>query len=250
MLDLPGGDSRYARDQGGRDLGLPSPAVAAALARRLTGLPTLELLRAVIQDAFPGRIALVSSFGAEAAVTLALAAEIDPDIPVLFLDTGKHFPETLAYRETLARRLGLTDLRTIEPERADILAEDSSGDLWRRDPDRCCDLRKVRPLAQALAPFDAWITGRKRYHGAARAVLPSVEFAAGKIKINPLVDWRPAQIAAAFERLDLPRHPLQAAGYASIGCAPCTHRASCNAAPRAGRWADMEKTECGIHKAP
>ena len=249
MLDLPGRDSSCAQIPGRRDLGPPSSATAAALARRLAGLPTVELLRAVIQDAFPGRIALVSSFGAEAAVSLALAAEIDSDIPVLFLDTGKHFPETLAYREALARHLGLTDLRTLEPDRADLLAEDPGDDLWRSDPDRCCDLRKTRPLAQALAPFDAWITGRKRYHGAARAMLPLVEFAAGKIKINPLADWRPAQIAAAFERLGLPRHPLQAAGFSSIGCAPCTHRASCKAAPRAGRWADLEKTECGIHKA-
>lgn len=250
MPGLSGGDLSRAHIPGERQGGPPSQAAAAALARRLAGLPTMELLRAVIRDAFPGRVALVSSFGTESAVTLALAAEIDPDIPVLFLDTGKHFPETLAYRETLARRLGLTDLRSIEPDRTEILAEDPCGDLWRSDPDRCCEVRKVRPLVQALAPFDAWITGRKRYHGAARAALPPVEFAAGKIIISPLADWRPAQISAAFERLVLPRHPLQAAGYSSIGCAPCSHRASCEADPRAGRWAGLEKTECGIHKVP
>ncbi len=250
MLGLPGREPSGSHLRGGRGLGSPSPAVAAALVRRLAGLPTTELLRAVIRDAFPGRIALISSFGTEAAVTLALAAEIDPDIPVLFLDTGKHFPETLAYRETLARRLGLTELRTLEPEPAELLGEDPGGELWRTDPDRCCALRRVRPLAQALAPFDAWITGRKRSHGAARAALPVIEFVDGKIRINPLADWRPAQVAAAFERLVLPRHPLQTAGYTSIGCAPCTHRASCEAAPRAGRWAGLEKTECGIHKVP
>ncbi|MGH7088029.1 MAG: phosphoadenosine phosphosulfate reductase family protein, partial [Stellaceae bacterium] len=119
------------------------------------------LLRPLIEHEFPGRIALVSSFGAEAALLLDMVANIDPALPILFLDTGKHFPETIAYRDALVARLGLAGVRSLAPEQALLAAQDSGGDLWQRNPDRCCALRKVRPLAEALAPFDAWITGRK-----------------------------------------------------------------------------------------
>ena len=212
---------------------------------------TGALLRTLIRERFAGRIALVSAFGAESAVLLHLAAGIDPGLPVIFLDTGKLFPETLAYRDALAARLGLTDLRIARPDPGLLGIADPAGSLWRRDPDRCCDLRKVMPLDAALAPFDAWISGRKRFQGGDRAALEAVEFGTDwRIKINPLANWTEADIDAYFAHHDLPPHPLRAAGYRSVGCVPCTRAARAGEAPRAGRWDGSGKTECGIHNSP
>ncbi|MEA2780304.1 MAG: phosphoadenosine phosphosulfate reductase [Rhodospirillaceae bacterium] len=205
------------------------------------------LLRPFIENEFPGRIALVSSFGTEAAVLLHIVAEIDRDLPVIFLDTGKLFGETLRYRDALVRRLGLTDLRIIKPAPEAIAAGDPDGVLWHGDPDACCALRKVAPLRKALAGFDAWISGRKRYQGALRAFLPVIEASGEKIKINPLARWSKERIDAEFAARDLPHHPLEEDGFLSIGCMPCTQRAPIDAGPRGGRWAGREKTECGIH---
>ncbi|MGC8476679.1 MAG: phosphoadenylyl-sulfate reductase [Acetobacteraceae bacterium] len=208
---------------------------------------TTALLRVLIGERFAGRIALVSSFGAESAVLLHLVAGIDPTLPVIFLDTGQLFAETLAYRDRLVARFGLRDVRTAGPG---PLA-DPAGTLWREDPDRCCGIRKVQPLEDALAPFDAWISGRKRYHGGERAALSPVEFGADwRIRINPLAAWSAADIAACFAAHDLPAHPLLARGYRSIGCAPCTRPVGDDEAPRAGRWAGQAKSECGIHRSP
>jgi phosphoadenosine phosphosulfate reductase len=209
--------------------------------------PTEALLAEAIRVRYPGRIAVVSSFGADSAVLLGLVADVDRATPVVFLDTGKLFAETLAYRDRLVARLGLSDVRTIRPDRAALAAEDAAGDLWRRDPDRCCELRKVEPLARALAGFAAWINGRKRYQSAARSQLPAVERVDGRIKLNPLADWTPERIEAHFAAHGLPRHPLEAEGYRSIGCAPCTSPVSEDEDERAGRWRGLEKTECGIH---
>lgn len=226
-------------------------AQAADLDARLAGLPAAELLAALIGDRLAGRIALVSSFGAEAAVLLHMVAAVDRSVPVLFLDTGKHFPETLAYRDTLATRLGLTDLRSLTPDPADLAARDAAGERWSYDPDGCCSLRKVRPLARALAGFDATISGRKAYQASTRAALPLVEIdpsdTAGRLKINPLRDWQKADLDAYFAAHALPRHPLEAAGYPSIGCAPCTSAVAEGEDARAGRWRGFAKVECGIH---
>lgn len=220
---------------------LPEPAAA-------TGPSGAEaLLAEAILHRFRGRIALVSSFGAEAAVLLHLVASIDPATPVIFLDTGKLFGETLRYRDVLVRRLGLTDVRSVEPDAARLSALDPDGTLWMRDPDACCALRKVEPLARALAPFDAWINGRKRHHGGDRVALPTVETVDGRVKLNPLADWDAAAIEAYFERHDLPRHPLVADGYASIGCMPCTTPLGAGETARDGRWRGRAKSECGIH---
>lgn len=216
---------------------------------RFAGLAGTDLLAAAI-CAFPGRIALVSSFGAEAAVLLHMAAAVDRSLPVVFLDTGKLFGETLRYRDHLVRRLGLRDVRTFAPDAACLAAEDPAGLLWRSDPDRCCALRKVEPLARALDGFDAWISGRKRSHGGQRAALPAVEAAAGRVKFNPLAEWTGDDVARYFAIHEMPRHPLMADGYTSIGCRPCTDRTSAGEDPRAGRWRGRAKTECGIHLAP
>ena len=218
------------------------------LAARYADLGGEALLRPLIEREFPGRLAVVSSFGAESAVVLAMVAAIDPRVPVLFLDTGKLFGETLRYRDRLIDSLGLADVRTLRPGPKPLAAADPDGMLWLDDPDRCCAVRKVAPLANALSGFDAWISGRKRYHGGARADLPLFEAdSSGRIKINPVAGWAREQIEAAFAARDLPRHPLEAEGYRSIGCFTCTDRVLPGEDQRAGRWRDRGKSECGIH---
>lgn len=230
----------------GRDV----EALAAELRSRYEGLDGVALLEPLLRDGAAGRIALVSSFGAESAVLLALAAEADPSVPVVFLDTGKLFGETLRYRDKLARLLGLSDLRTVEPEPAELKAADPDGVLWLSDPDSCCRLRKTVPLERALSGFDAWITGRKRFQSSTRAAIPVFEASPdGRIKVNPLAGWTRTRIEEEFLRRGLPRHPLEADGFLSIGCMPCTDRVAPGADPRSGRWAGRGKTECGIHTA-
>ncbi len=219
----------------------------AELTSRYGGLSGAALLRPMIEKVFAGRIAVVSSFGAESAVILNLVARIDPTTPVLFLDTRKHFAETLAYRETLVAQLGLADLRVIGPDPVAVAEQDPEGWLWQRAPENCCHLRKVLPLRRALAGFEAWITGRKHFQSGLRAGLRPIEAVEGRIKINPLADWSVKEVAAAFKSADLPRHPLVDKGYASIGCAPGTRPVTSGNPARAGRWAGTDKTECGIH---
>jgi len=222
---------------------------ASQLAERYESATAVDLVRSIVQNEFPDRIVAVSSFGAEAAVLLDLVAQVDRHVPVVFLETGKHFPETLTYRDELVAHLGLTDVRSVTPDAAALSHEDPKGDLWRRNPDRCCYLRKVQPLERALDGFDAWLTGRKRYQGDVRADLPVVEAADGRVKINPLSGWSQADVDDWMISHDLPRHPLGDLGYLSIGCAPCTEVNTSSADPRDGRWAGTEKTECGIHRA-
>ncbi|MDT9013120.1 phosphoadenylyl-sulfate reductase [Novosphingobium sp. APW14] len=218
---------------------------------RFAGAPTLAILRAVLREGLAGDIAAVSSFGAESAVLLHLIATIDRSVPVLFLDTGKHFPETLAYRDEIMQRLGMTNLVNLAPQPQALAARDETGLRWSYDPDGCCDLRKVQPLAAALMHFDASFTGRKGFQSATRAGLQTFELdqtdAQGRLKINPLVTWSSDQIRAYFAATGLPAHPLVAQGYPSIGCSPCTSKVAPGEDPRSGRWKGWDKTECGIH---
>jgi len=195
-----------------------------------------------------GRVALVSSFGAESVALLHLVSRVGPKTPVLFIDTLMLFPETLAYQQEVAARLNLSDLRVIGPDREAVFAEDPDAVLHRANPDACCDLRKTRPLAGALGGFDGWISGRKRVQGGARVGLDIFERdTTGQVKINPLAGWDTQDIAGYIARHDLPRHPLVARGFPSIGCAPCTGPVAEGEDPRAGRWRGQDKTECGIH---
>jgi phosphoadenosine phosphosulfate reductase len=210
-------------------------------------LSARDLIAALARHEFPGRIALVSSFGAESAVLLHMVTAVDRGLDVVFLDTGKLFGETLRYRDQLIDRLGLTNVKTIVPDPTALAARDPDGTLWSRDANACCAVRKVAPLARALAPYDAWINGRKAFQGGARAALDTIEVADGRFKINPLAGWTRADIDRYFADHDLPPHPLMADGYLSIGCMPCTTRVAPGEDPRAGRWRGTPKTECGIH---
>jgi phosphoadenosine phosphosulfate reductase len=222
-------------------------ARAERLSLEWEGLDPAEILRRSIHQEFTGKIAMVSSFGAESAVLLHIASMVEPNLPVIFIDTDKHFAQTTDYVEELSKRLELKDLRIVKPHPDEVKLEDPKGDLWQRDPDACCTLRKVRPNEEALKSFDAWISGRKRHHGGIRAQLPIVEHDGIHFKVNPLAAWTPHEIAGYAKAQNLPPHPLVAQGYPSIGCWPCTSPSEGTDA-RAGRWAGSGKEECGIHR--
>ena len=224
------------------------PSLAVRLDAELRHAHPATVLESAI-EAFGDRLALVSSFGAESAVLLHMISRLKPDAPVLFLDTGMLFGQTLDYRKTLAARLGLTDVRDLRPLYNDLAVADPNAKLWQTDTDACCNVRKVLPLDRALADFDAWITGRKRFHGGDRLSLPVVEQADGQVKFNPLANWGKAELDAYIAEHDLPAHPLVAQGFPSIGCWPCTNPVEEGQDVRAGRWAGQDKTECGIHVA-
>ena len=218
---------------------------AEALAAHYEDASAEARLRAAIRNLFPGRIALVSSFGADSAVLLHLAAKVDPATPVIFVDTGMLFPETLAHRDRLVAQLGLTQVTSYTPSEA--AEEDPENFLWAREPDRCCHIRKVLPLARALEGYDAWISGRKRFQSVTRERLPVFEAEGTRVKVNPLADWSAKDVLAAMDRFGLPRHELVAKNYLSIGCVPCTSPVRPGEDARAGRWRGKAKVECGIH---
>lgn len=218
------------------------------LQRRLGHMPSSQVLAVALRDVFPGRVAIVSSFGAESAVLLHQVAAIEPATPVLFVDTGRHFRETIEYRDRLIAHLGLSSVRSVGPGAEEVARLDADLGRANWDPDGCCAFRKVAPLQRALAGFDAWVSGRKRFQASTRLDLPLFEVDGEHVKINLLANWSPADIAAYFARHRLPPHPLVAEGYLSIGCAPCTSIVAAGEDRRAGRWRGFEKTECGIHR--
>lgn len=205
------------------------------------------ILELALKGEFAGKSAVVSSFGAESAVLLHMVAEVDPATPILFLNTGKLFGETLRYRDRLQDELGLGDIRSLAPNPADRVRLDPDGILWSKDTDACCNLRKVIPLKRALEPFAAQITGRKRFQTRERAEMRTVEFFEGRFRFNPLADWNLEQLEKYTTEHNLPRHPLVEDGYPSIGCMPCTRRVAAGEDYRAGRWSGLDKEECGIH---
>ena len=231
---------------------LPDPPArtlpaAEELDRVLRNASPAEAIAAALKTVGRERLALVSSFGTESAALLKVMADVDPAIPVIFLDTGWLFEETLAYRDTLIEKLGLRDVRSIKPLDETLSREDPDRELWFSDPDACCRIRKVEPLKRALAPFAAWINGRKRFQGGLRADIPVVEQDGIRLKFNPFANVSREQIEAIFKGANLPSHPLTASGFLSVGCMPCTSRTSPDEDARAGRWRGRPKTECGIH---
>jgi phosphoadenosine phosphosulfate reductase len=223
---------------------LPS---AGELDQALRNQSPAAVIAGALQAVGRERLALVSSFGTESAALLKVMADVDPAIPVIFLDTGWLFEETLAYRDTLIARLGLRDVRSIKPAEEALSREDPNRELWFSDPDACCRIRKVEPLARALAPFSAWINGRKRFQGGLRAAIPVVEQDGIRLKFNPFANVTREEIEAIYAAAKLPPHPLVASGFLSVGCMPCTSRTSPDEDARAGRWRGRPKTECGIH---
>ena len=222
-------------------------------------LDALPLLRAMINDEFKNQIALITSFGADAALLLSMVAEVDAATPVLFLETQKHFPETLRYASFLSEKLGLKNVHWLTPNPEMTARIDPEGTLWSTQPDRCCWLRKVEPLDRAVESLGlkALITGRKRYQTPERAQLETIELDdKGIFRINPLALWSRERQAEEIQKRALPPHPLTAQGYRSIGCAPCTKPVAAGQDERAGRWAhtigieNEQKTECGIHLPP
>jgi phosphoadenosine phosphosulfate reductase len=220
--------------------------LAGELNARFAGASARDVISFAVNEGFAGSVGAVSSFGAESAVLLHLIASVDPATPVMFLDTGKHFGETLDYKRDLIAAFGLTGVRSIEPLGERLDADDPDGELHKVSTDRCCAIRKVEPMARAVIPFDAWFTGRKRFQAATRAELPLFEAVGRRIRINPLAGWSEDDVTDYQERNALPEHPLIPYGYYSVGCAPCTEP-SPPEDQRGGRWKGQTKIECGIH---
>ncbi len=242
MLDLATSGVRAHKPDHLRQLGIMS------LNGMFDEMDGTAVLRQAVTELLPGDIAIVSSFGADSSVLLHMVSEVDPSLPVYFLETGKHFAETLDYVEDLKRRLGLTNVIALRPDDKDVLRFDPEGDLWETDPDSCCHIRKTEPLDAAVSGYGGWVTGRKRFQTRERGVLPHFELTSDdRIKVNPLAYFSDADIAAYKARHGLPEHPLYNMGYKSIGCAPCTSVVAEGEDPRAGRWRGLNKKECGIH---
>jgi phosphoadenosine phosphosulfate reductase len=220
---------------------------AEELDRALRNASPAEVIAAALRSVGREHLAAVSSFGTESAALLKVIADVDPAIPVVFLDTGWLFEETLAYRDTLIATLGLSDVRSVKPLQETLSREDPDRELWFSDPDACCRIRKVEPLKRALAPFRGWINGRKRFQGGLRASIAVVEQDGARLKFNPFANTSREAIEAIYRLANLPPHPLAASGYLSVGCMPCTSRTSPDEDVRAGRWRGRPKTECGIH---
>ncbi|TKT82673.1 phosphoadenylyl-sulfate reductase [Aquamicrobium sp. LC103] len=230
-----------------RDAGRETFEEAAFLETRFGRLAPQEIIALSAERFAEGGIATVSSFGADSAVLLHMVAAIDPKLPVLFLDTGKHFGETLDYRDRLVDDLGLVDVRIVTPLPEALDRDDPDGRLHLSDTEACCAIRKVEPMARAVAPFHAWFTGRKRFQASTRKVMPVFEAVGERVRVNPLAQWTTEDLAAYMREHALRENPLVAFGYFSIGCFPCTQPTKPGEDPRAGRWAGQAKTECGIH---
>jgi len=220
---------------------------AAELDRALRDASPADVIANALRLVGRDKLAVVSSFGIDSAALLKVMADVDPSIPVIFLDTGWLFEETLAYRDTLVAQLGLRDVRSIKPSEETLSREDPERELWFSDPDACCRIRKVEPLLRALKPFAAWINGRKRFQGGLRGDIPVVEEDGPRLKFNPFAQVTREDIAAIFASAALPPHPLRASGFLSVGCMPCTSRTQTGEEERAGRWRGSDKIECGIH---
>jgi phosphoadenosine phosphosulfate reductase len=222
-------------------------AEAASLEALYGHLSPRDVIERAVAHRFAGGLAAVSSFGSDSAVLLHMIADIDRSMPVLFLDTGKHFGETLDYRDALVRDFGLRNVQVLAPDQAALARIDPDGNLHQADTDACCEVRKVEPLARGLEPFGAWLTGRKRFQAATRNAMAVFESVGPRVRINPLARWTTSDLADYMRVHALRENPLVAYGYLSIGCFPCTQPVKPGEDARSGRWAGQAKVECGIH---
>jgi phosphoadenosine phosphosulfate reductase len=199
-----------------------------------------------VRERFGSRAVLTSSFQTQSVPLLHLASRFFPEIEVLFLDTGFHFPETLAFRDQLVSKLGLR-LKNLRNQQGHSHFLKQYGELFRSDPDRCCFLNKVEPLKMALRQAEAWVTGVRRDQTKSRKDVPIISIQpGGVVKICPMANWSRKRVWEYIEKYQLPVHGLFEAGYSSVGCSPCT-RPAIGADERSGRWQDSQKTECGLH---
>lgn len=237
-----------------RDLEVHSGAEAlAALQRALSDLGSGDFIAEVLTNpSLFGRVAVVSSFGAESAVLLHQVAKVAPSTPVIFIDTQFHFDETIAYRDALVSQLALQDVRCYSIDPLSQKRLDPARTLHLTNPDRCCHARKVEVLTRALRDFDGWISGQKRFQSITRAGVERVDWDTERSmwKFNPLADWSAEDLETYRVAHGLPHHPLVQLGYASVGCAPCTSPVADDEDGRAGRWRGQQKLECGLHRNP
>jgi phosphoadenosine phosphosulfate reductase len=230
-----------------------APQEVEALNRRFEETNPREILEWVLEESGLPRVAVASSFQAEGTCIIDMAADIRPDIPVLFLETGFHFAETLAFKEQLTERLGLNVIDLVGDYTVEQQAAEFGERLYERDPAACCELNKVSPFTDTLHHFEAWITALRRDSSPTRAetpILEQYELEPGRwmVKANPIANWTRADVWRYLRQRALPHNPLYDLGYATIGCAPCTRMRFAGEAERAGRWDGSQKVECGIHK--
>ena len=224
-----------------------------ALNERFERAQPPEIVRWALEDSGLERIALASAFQAEGTCVMHMAVQIRPEVPVMFLETGFHFAETLAFKAQLAERLDLNVVDVVGEHTVQTQEAEYGPRLYERDPQLCCDINKVRPMFEALQQLDAWVTAFRRDSSPTRAnapILDRYELEPGRwiVKVNPVVNWARDDTLAYLKDHDLPRNPLYDLGYASIGCAPCTRIRFEGEPERAGRWAGLSKWECGIHQ--
>jgi phosphoadenosine phosphosulfate reductase len=211
-----------------------------------------EILRWALEDSGLERIGIASAFQAEGTCVIHMATRIKPDVPILFLETGFHFAETLVFKEQLADMFELNVVDLVGDETVESQAERYGPRLYERDPKLCCELNKVIPFDRALRGLDAWITSLRRDSAWTRMNTPIVDQTENDdgtwlVKINPMANWSRPQVWRYLKQEGIPHHPLYNLGYSSIGCAPCTRMVFEGEDERAGRWSGIMKTECGIH---
>jgi phosphoadenosine phosphosulfate reductase len=235
----------------------PEPPFEEAFVRdlneRFESAGPSDILRWVFEDSGLGRVAVASSFQAEGTCVLDLATDLQPDVPILFLETGFHFAETLAFKEQLTERLCLNVIDLVGDYTVERQAAEFGERLYERDPAMCCNINKIVPFSRALHHFDAWVTALRRDSSPTRSATPILEqyeLEPGRwmVKANPIANWDRRDVWQYLKQRDLPHNPLYDLGYASIGCAPCTRMLFGGENERAGRWDGSQKVECGIHK--
>ncbi len=218
-------------------------------AYRLEAKSPMDVLVTAVEN-YAGGLVLASSFGAEDVVLIDMLHKLAPTIPVFYLDTNKHFQETYDTRDLLQERYGTTFIQVLPAMTLEEQAREHGDKLWEREPNRCCDIRKVEPLKRVLSQYQAWITGIRREQSLTRAHAKKVEWDEKfhLVKFNPLADWTDAQVWEYIHAQGVPYNPLHDRNYPSIGCSVCTRAVLPGQDPRSGRWAGHEKTECGLHK--